>query len=210
MRKTTLKEKRDESIRRIMDAATEIFADAGFAGARVDEIAKRAGVNKAMIYYRIGDKEVLYTEVLHHVFRDTAERIALNIKEGQSPEEKLRMYIRNLIITSELQPHMPSIMMREFSSGGRNLPKVVANDFTRMLDILLNIIKEGWTKGVFIKTNPLIPHMMAVGAMVFYRASMPLMEKYFEPLEEIMDLDKQFSKGMVQEIEKLILRAMRK
>ncbi|MBW1769410.1 MAG: helix-turn-helix transcriptional regulator [Deltaproteobacteria bacterium] len=57
MKKKTLQEKRDESIQRIMDAATEIFAESGFAGARVDEIAKRAGVNKAMIYYRIGDKK---------------------------------------------------------------------------------------------------------------------------------------------------------
>ena len=47
-----------------------------------------AGVNKAMIYYRIGDKKALYAKVLHEVIGDTAERIACNIKEDQSPEEK--------------------------------------------------------------------------------------------------------------------------
>ena len=63
----TLKEKRDESIRRILDAAMESFAKLGFAGARIDDIAKKAEVNKAMIYYRIGDKKRLYQEVLHYV-----------------------------------------------------------------------------------------------------------------------------------------------
>ncbi|MCD6588326.1 MAG: helix-turn-helix transcriptional regulator, partial [Candidatus Fermentibacteraceae bacterium] len=47
----------------ILDAAAEEFAEKGFSGARVDEIARRAGINKAMLYYRIGDKEELYRRV---------------------------------------------------------------------------------------------------------------------------------------------------
>ena len=53
---------------RIVGAASAIFADKGFAGARVDEIARRAGVNKAMLYYHVGDKQALYTAVLTHNF----------------------------------------------------------------------------------------------------------------------------------------------
>ena len=56
MESQTLKEKRTQSTKRILDAAANVFSEVGFAGARVDEIAKRAGINKAMIYYRIGDK----------------------------------------------------------------------------------------------------------------------------------------------------------
>jgi TetR/AcrR family transcriptional regulator len=57
-----LKEKRDESVQRIMNAAIEVFSEMGYSGARIDEIARRARINKAMIYYRIGDKQRLYTE----------------------------------------------------------------------------------------------------------------------------------------------------
>jgi TetR/AcrR family transcriptional regulator len=77
MRTKILKEKRDESIHRILDAAMEVFAEVGYEGARVDEIAKRAGVNKAMIYY-------------HNVFGDTAERISENIQDAQSQRRNLR------------------------------------------------------------------------------------------------------------------------
>ena len=48
---------------RILDAATEVFAEKGFGETRVDEIAARAGVNKAMLYYHVGGEEALYAAV---------------------------------------------------------------------------------------------------------------------------------------------------
>jgi AcrR family transcriptional regulator len=49
---------------RILSAALKEFAAAGFAGARVDMIARRAAVNKRMLYHYFGDKEHLFREVL--------------------------------------------------------------------------------------------------------------------------------------------------
>lgn len=50
--------------RRILAAAVAEFARAGFAGARVDGIARRAGVNKRMLYHYFGDKRALHRAVL--------------------------------------------------------------------------------------------------------------------------------------------------
>ena len=44
---------RSETRDRILDAAGQLFAEQGFGGATVEEIARRAGVNKAMLYYRL-------------------------------------------------------------------------------------------------------------------------------------------------------------
>ncbi len=52
----------------ILDAASSVFAADGFGGARVDEIARRAGVNKALLYYHVGNKQALYTAVLMRTF----------------------------------------------------------------------------------------------------------------------------------------------
>ena len=49
MQTLTVKDRRHQTIDRILQAATKEFAEAGFAGARVDEIAKSAGVNKATL-----------------------------------------------------------------------------------------------------------------------------------------------------------------
>lgn len=52
------------SQKRILQAASKEFANKGFSGARVDDIAKRAGINKQLIYYYFENKEKLYTLVL--------------------------------------------------------------------------------------------------------------------------------------------------
>lgn len=59
----------------ILEAATTIFAGHGFAGARVEAIAKAAGINKAMLYYRVGDKARLYELVVLRQFERAARAV---------------------------------------------------------------------------------------------------------------------------------------
>src|SRR3954465_6989501 len=52
----------------ILDVATREFAEHGYSGARVDEIAERTRTTKRMLYYYFGSKEGLYTEVPEHAY----------------------------------------------------------------------------------------------------------------------------------------------
>ena len=206
----TLKEKRTQSTKRILNAAANVFSEVGFAGARVDEIAKRAGINKAMIYYRIGDKKALYEAVLHDIFADTAKRIAHNIKDTQAPEEKLKTFIRNIARTVDQQHHLAPIMMREFASGTRNFPEAAGQDLARIVSILSAILKEGEKKGVFIKTNPFLIHMMIVGTTIFYKMSAPIRTQKTIFPESLRKLDKHAAGDMDQEIETLLSKVLKK
>jgi AcrR family transcriptional regulator len=60
---------------RILEAATEQFAAKGLAGARVDEIAREAQVNKQLVYYYFGGKLELYNEVLGHMVEESRHKI---------------------------------------------------------------------------------------------------------------------------------------
>ena len=60
---------------RILAAAAAEFAERGFAGARVDRIARRARVNKAMLYYHFKSKEGLYRTLLRQTFARAGERL---------------------------------------------------------------------------------------------------------------------------------------
>src|SRR5215216_4885195 len=55
--------------RNIVEVATREFAEKGFSGARVDEIAARTKTSKRMIYYYFGGKEGLYIAVLERAYR---------------------------------------------------------------------------------------------------------------------------------------------
>ena len=187
-----------------------VFSEVGFGSTRVDEIAKRAGVNKAAIYYHIGNKETLYAEVIHGVVGVIADMISLGIKEAQSPEEKLRTYIRNIAKSVDQNPLIPPIMMREVASGGQNFPDVIAQDISRIISILTDILDEGVEKGVFVETTPFILHMMVIGALMFYKASAPIRDRLDWIPEKVKVLDAKISGGVSEEIEDLILRAIKR
>ena len=195
----------------ILRTAADIFAEVGFDGARVDEIAERADVNKATIYYHIGDKNTLYTETLNHVFGQLLKRLLDNIKVDHPPEKKLQAYIRSLFETAEKNPHMPPIMMREVASGGRHFPEAVISYMTQILEILAGIIEDGTRQGKFIQTPPFLVHLMIIGTFMLYKTSGKMVFQHVEGSKELQDkFFKSIQNNGADEIEKLVLNAIKK
>src|SRR5476651_428421 len=73
----------------ILAAAALEFAERGFAGARVDRIARRACVNKAMIYYHFKSKQELYRTLLRAIFTEAAQRLHAIAATPQPPLAKV-------------------------------------------------------------------------------------------------------------------------
>jgi len=210
MSSRTAKEKRNQTTRRILRAAADVFSEVGFEGARVDQIALRAGVNKAMIYYHIGDKEALYAQVIHEVFGTATDQVIRNIKTAQSPEDKLKTYIRTLAGLVDQHPQLPAIMLREQASGGKNLPEVVVKDLAGMIAIITEILDEGARRGVFIETVPFMVHLMIIGAIVLFKMSDPVRSTHSELSETLRKLAPDQWEMAAAEIEKLVLNAVSK
>ena len=202
-------EKKGETRERIIQAAKDVFAEQGFAGARVDEIASRAGVNKAALYYHIGDKQALYAEVLHDVIGATAARLSKDIAAQTDPEQKLRAYIRSFAAALDANPQMPRIMMREIASDGVNLPQVFFDDIALILQSVAGIIDEGARVGVFVKTVPVLVHTMTVGALIFSKLIGPMVMSHPRIREAVKDMDDDFLDHSNAEIERLVLRAIK-
>ena len=207
---TTLQEKRIETERKIIDAAKTVFAELGYAGARVDEIAKRAGINKAMIYYRIGDKEELYAQVLHNIFSDLSSRLTTHLREERSPEEKLKAYIHELVNTVEQHPYMPPIMMRELASGGKNFPEVAARDLASILNFLKKILDEGKEKGQFNEIMPFTFHLMVISALISSKNIENILKRDRSILRALDGLETFLPEKISEEIAEILLRAVKK
>src|SRR6476660_6839283 len=81
--------------RKLLVAARAEFARSGLAGARVDEIAARAGVNKQLVYHYFGDKDAMYFAVIECVYEELrAQERKLNL-EGLPPERAIRKLIES-------------------------------------------------------------------------------------------------------------------
>ena len=111
----------------ILSAAALEFAERGFAGARVDRIARRAHVNKAMLYYHFKSKQALYRALLRRTFSAAAERIQAIAASSGAAGDQLD---RAVTVFTELireQAFFPSIMLREVAEGGTHLdPETLA------------------------------------------------------------------------------------
>jgi AcrR family transcriptional regulator len=202
--------KRTETSRRILNTAAEIFSESGFEGARVDEIAKQAGVNKASIYYHIGDKEALYARVIHDLFGNAGKQMVEKITASLSPREKLKRYIHALAGIVDQTPQIAAIMLREQASGGKNLPELVAQDIAGFVEIITDILDEGFRQGIFIKTTPFLVHLMIIGAIVLFKMSSPIRSKYAVFSEAFKDNKGRDLKEAASEVERLVLKAVQK
>ncbi len=203
----TVKRRQPSRLERILTAARDEFTEHGFSGARVDAIADRAGVNKALLYYHVGGKAALYERVLHDTLGNAAEALSEIVNNIADPVEKLQTYIRSLLRTVRNNPQIPSIILQELAGGARHLPELVARDFARMFDLITDLIEEGVRAGVFRDTAPVLIHFMVVGPAIFHPRVSELRNR-FDDLAGALRLEKNFDISLEQEIERLVMRAI--
>ena len=202
-------DRKEQTVRNILDAAAREFAETGFEGARMDRIADSAGANKAMIYYHIGDKQVLYSRVLHEVLGHTAARMAENIQAADTPREKLRAYVRSVGKTVTEHPYMPRIMMREMASGGRALPDIAIGDFAAIIGMVGNVIQLGVRSGEFAELDPFVLHLMVIGGLSYGRAAASVMARYPEEAAALVGgEDVANMSSLLNKVETIVLAAL--
>lgn len=97
--------------RRIVEAALAQFSDKGYAGARVDAIAREAGISVRMLYHYFGDKEALWRAVL----RERAVQRPRILLEGDRP---LAEFVLHHFETLGRDPSFVRMMVWEGMSGG--------------------------------------------------------------------------------------------
>ena len=167
---------------KILGAAGEVFAEQGYAGARVDEIARRAGVNKAMLYYHVGDKAELYSRVLDVFFQDLSGRLARAVESEGGPAERLAGLQAAFATTAVAFPPFPQIMLREIAGGARHLPREVLAGMARFIATTRQVIEDGRERGVFRRdVEPLVTHILVVGSVFLAANGLRL----FDRLEEL-------------------------
>ena len=136
---------------RIMEAAKTQFAKHGLDGARVDEIAAKADVNKRMIYHYFGSKEALFREVLEAAYLDIrAAEQALEL-DHLPPEQALETLVRFTWEYYLANPEFITLVNSENLHRARHLKtsekvKLVSRAFVEMVQRLLD---RGVEEGVF-------------------------------------------------------------
>src|SRR6202163_3934258 len=163
----------------ILTAALEEFAHEGAAGARTDEIARRAGVNKALLYYYFKEKEGLYAAALEQVFSGLHERVMAVLERADLlPPERLLLYVRTHFDYIASAPVYPRLVQREFMRSAGRTPspaagRVMERHGKPLYNRLEKLIDEGIASGDFRRVDPVQTVTSIIGTIVFYFISMP-------------------------------------
>ena len=133
--------------KRILEAAGEIFVEAGFQHATVREICNRAQANVAAVNYHFGNKEKLYVAVFRYG-RDVAFQQYpwdLGTDVSSSPEDRLRAFIRSFLLRTLSHGQaswIGKLMAREFFQPTKAFDVVIKETIRPAFNLLSSIVKQ--------------------------------------------------------------------
>jgi TetR/AcrR family transcriptional regulator len=168
---------RVDSRARILAAATAEFAARGLAGASVDRIARKARLNKAMLYYHFDSKDGLYREVIRSTFEAVGARAAAIAASDATAAAKIAAFVRAVVEEAGRRPEFPRVMMRELSEVGQHLGPDEMRALIRIPESFFAIQREGVAAGELRPAHPLIAYFSVLGPILLVLASEPARQR---------------------------------
>lgn len=174
----TQAERADQTRARILDAALQEFSAHGLAGARTEQIAAAAGVNKALLYYYFESKENLYVAALEMISAKVRDRsMSVFLRQASAGERLLRAALEHfdrILEQQEFQSLMQQEMMRLHRGESGSLPILVKQVFAPLLAMYESILREGIGSGELIQVDGMQIQLAMLGANVMYFLSAPM------------------------------------
>ena len=184
----------------IIETAEKLFADKGFDGTSVRDIADEAGINVAMISYYFGSKEKLLEALFTYRAEGTTLKLEAMLKDKeQSPLEKVNTLIEYYIEKFHNQPCFHKIMSREQVTSKHSATSELISRFKKNNQQLIKeLIQEGQKSGDFVK-NIDIPILMAT--LIATTSHMVTTQHFYREINNQQDMpDEQFQKMMKKKL----------
>lgn len=162
-----------ETARRILAAAERIFAEHGLAGARTDEIARAAGVNKAMLYYYFESKERLHRAVFENLFQQATRLIEAETPARASPRQAILAFVDGYFAFRAAYPNYARLMQQMMIESPAECRRIAREYFRQGYDELTGAIRRGIARGDFHRVDPAHTVINILAMIVFYFSGAP-------------------------------------
>lgn len=160
--------KGEATAERILDAAEELFAERGYEGTTLRDVATRVGIRNPSLYNHFDGKESLYAAVLDRGIRPVVELLSEFVDQQ---EDRSELVARVMEVLSE-RPNLPRLVMHETLSGGQRLTPMLRSRIGPVFASAIEMVEAphaGWQPD-------LAPHLMLAmfHVVVGYFAIAPL------------------------------------
>lgn len=176
------KEKSDQASTelKIFEAAREVFQSKGLEGARMQEIADKAEINKSMLHYYYRSKEKLFEKVYQLSIVKLIPEIASLLNQDLPLEEKLRSFCEKYLDIIKANPDIPLFVVHEMNKNPTRLKTFIFNEISKKVQPFLQQIKEEREKGNTVNLPPeqILANVMSM--MIFPFIARPVMQIIFD------------------------------
>jgi TetR/AcrR family transcriptional regulator len=174
----------------ILEAAKKVFTKSGFSGARMQEIADEAKINKAMLHYYFRSKEKLFQVIIEDTMALVVEKFGQALESEGTVIEKFEKIIEVYISNIKENPHLPIFILHELSQNRLQFLDAMKGKIHRLPNFIdfFQQIQEEQEAGL-IKPIPPIHLLLNVMSMcVFPFVVKPVFCNIIEIPEEQFDL----------------------
>jgi len=160
---------------KIFEAAKIVFIRKGMSGARMQEIADEAGINKALLHYYFRSKEKLFDAVFRDTFSQIAPKILSIFGSDKNIFEKIKLFIGSYIDLLKENPHIPIFILNELQKNPHWIIDFIRSQGVHP-EFIISLINKEIKKGIIKKVKP--EHLLVniISLCIFPFAARPMIE----------------------------------
>jgi TetR/AcrR family transcriptional regulator len=168
---------------KIFESATDVFIEKGMDGARMQDIADHAGINKSLLHYYYRTKDHLFNAVFEKIAGQMFKKFAPVFDETLSLEEKIRFFFREHITFLQKNPRLPAFLLNEINRNPARIKKLLLHIDVSKLWLTLEAQHKDELKKYNITRESIPQIMSSIAAMsVFPFAARGILEGIFEKM----------------------------
>lgn len=175
-----LKNKKDNTEVQILEAAKKVFERKGMDGARMQEIADEAKINKAMLHYYYRSKQLLFEAVFVNAFALMAPQLGQILNDNSSVEDKIRSFASSHLSFIIKHPYLPNFIIQELNRNPDFIKKMKSKGAFPNLEKFNRQVDQEVEQGRFkpIKGEQLFINILALNIFPFLAS--PLIKAFVD------------------------------
>ncbi len=169
---------------KILNAARRVFENKGMAGARMQEIANEAKINKSLLHYYYRSKQLLFEAVFKTAFNKLAPQINTVLNSDQSICEKIKNFSNNYTTFMIKHPYLPNFILQELNRNPEFVKELISTKTFPSMNNFKNQISDAVKKGKIrpIEAEQLFINILALNIFPFIGA--PLIKGFINATDK--------------------------
>jgi len=143
------RKKDEEKRKKILDAATKVFARVGFSNTRIQDVAQEAGIAHGTVYLYFKSKDDLFISIFQESLGELIDYISSEVQKKDSAEDKLRRMISLQLDVIEENPDLTKLILIEFPRTGNFLTDRNIDVLSNYIDVIGDVLRNGIEEGIF-------------------------------------------------------------